>query len=74
MRPECNSFAFIRALASLIDPEGTRMITCIRLETSVNEMPTLTVWEYVRPETLHGLTEIVSGYQLTPVAPREGAT
>jgi hypothetical protein len=27
----------------------------------------LTIWEYVQPETLHGLKEIVSHYQLTPI-------
>jgi hypothetical protein len=68
MRPECNS-AFIRALAKLIDPDGTRMITGIRLEARVNEVPVLTIWEYVQPETLHALKEIVSHYQVTPVAP-----
>jgi len=67
MRPECNP-AFIRALAKLIDPDSTRMITGIRLEARVNEVPVLTVWEFVRPETLYGLKEIVSHYQLTPVA------
>jgi hypothetical protein len=74
VRPECNPSALIRALAGLIDPDGTRMITGIRLESNVNQVPTLTVWEYVRPETLNGLAEIVSGYQLTPMAPQEGAT
>jgi hypothetical protein len=67
MRPECNP-AFIRSLAKLIDPDSTRMITGIRLEARVNEAPMLTVWEFVRPQTLHGLKEIVSHYQLTPVA------
>jgi hypothetical protein len=66
MRPECNP-AFIRALAKLIDPDGTRMITGIRLEARVNEVPMLTIWEYVQPETLQGLKEIVSHYQVTPI-------
>jgi hypothetical protein len=66
MRPECNP-AFIRALAKLIDPDGTRMITGIRLEARVNEVPLLTIWEYVQPDTLQGLKEIVSHYQLTPI-------
>jgi hypothetical protein len=66
MRPECNP-AFIRALANLIDPDSTRMITGIRLEAMVNQMPLLTVWEYVQPETLDGLREIVSHYQVTPI-------
>jgi hypothetical protein len=67
MRPECDPSALIRALAKLIDPDGTRMITGIRLEAMVNQMPVLTIWEYVQPETLHGLKEIVSHYQLTPI-------
>ena len=66
MRPECNP-AFIRALTKLIDPDSTRMITGIRLEARVNEVPILTVWEYVRPETVDGLREIVRNYQVTPV-------
>jgi len=66
MRPECNP-AFIRALANLIDPDSTRMITGIRLEARVNEVPILTVWEYVRPDTLDGLKEIVRNYQLIPI-------
>jgi hypothetical protein len=66
MRPECNP-AFIRALADLIDPDSTRMITGIRLEARVNEVPMLTVWEYVQPETLDGLKEIVSHYQVTAI-------
>ena len=71
MRPECDPSALIRALAKLIDPDGTRMITGIRLDEMVNQMPVLTIWEYVQPETLHGLKEIVSHYQLTPIL-REG--
>ena len=67
MRPECDPSALLRALAKLIDPDGTRMITGIRLEARVNEVPMLTVWEFVRPETLQGLKEIVSHYQLTPM-------
>jgi len=70
MRPECNP-AFIRALTKLIDPDSTRLITGIRLEARVNEVPILTVWEFVQPETLHGLKEIVSHYQVTPIL-REG--
>ena len=66
MRPECNP-AFMRALANLIDPDSTRMITGIRLEARVNEVPILTVWEFVRPQTLHSLKEIVSHYQVTPI-------
>jgi hypothetical protein len=66
MRPECNP-AFIRALANLIDPDSTRMITGIRLEARVNEVPMLTIWEYVRPDTLQSLKEIVSHYQVTPI-------
>jgi hypothetical protein len=69
MRPECDPSALIRALANLIDPDSTRMITGIRMEARVNEVPMLTVWEFVRPETVHALKEIVSHYQLTPVAP-----
>lgn len=69
MRPECNPSAVVRALASLIDPDSTRMITGIRLEARVNEIPMLTVWEYVRPDTLQGVQEIISHYQLTPMAP-----
>ena len=69
MVPEFDSAALLRALARLIDPDGTRMITGIRLEARVNQMATLTVWEYVRPETLKDLEEIVSHYQLTPAAP-----
>ncbi len=66
MVPEFDSAALNRALARLIDPDGTRMITGIRLEAHVNQMPTLTVWEHVQPETLKDLEEIVSHYQLTP--------
>jgi hypothetical protein len=66
MRPECNP-AFIRALAKLIDPDGTRMITGIRLEARVNEVPMLTIWEYVQPDTLQGLKEIVSHYRVTSI-------
>ena len=66
MRPECNP-AFIRALANLIDPDSTRMITGIRLEARVNEVPLLTIWEYVQPDTLQSLKEIVSHYQVTPI-------
>lgn len=73
MRPECDPAALMRALANLIDPGSTRMITGIRLEARVNEVPILTVWEYVRPETLDGLSEIVSQYQVTPIH-TEGAT
>ena len=69
MAPEFDSAALNRALARLIDPDGTRMITGIRLEAHVNQMPTLTVWEYVRPEALKDLEEIVSHYQLTSAAP-----
>jgi len=65
--PECDPSALSRALADLIDPDSTRMITGIRLEARVNEVPMLTVWEYVRPDTLQGLKEIVSHYQLTPI-------
>jgi hypothetical protein len=73
MRPECDPSALIRALANLIHPDSKRMITGIRLEARVNEMPILTVWEYVRAETLDSLKEIVSDYQLTIIS-REGAT
>jgi hypothetical protein len=68
MRPECDPSALIRALANLIDPDSTRMIIGIRLEARVNEVPLLTIWEYVRPDTLQGLKEIVSHYQLTPIS------
>ena len=67
MRPECDPSALLRALTSLIDPDSTRMITGIKLEASVNQIPMLTVSEFVRPETLHGLSEIVSHYQVTPI-------
>jgi hypothetical protein len=33
----------------------------------VNQMPLLTVWEYVQPETLDGLKEIARNYQVTPI-------
>lgn len=66
MDPEFDSAALNRALARLIDPDGTRMITGIRFEAHVKQVPTLTVWEYVRPETLKDLEEIVRHYRIVP--------
>jgi hypothetical protein len=67
VRPECDPSALLRALTSLIDPDSTRMITGIKLEASVNQIPMLTVSEFVRPEMLDGLKEIVSHYQVTAI-------
>ena len=69
MFPEDDPRALRKALARLIDPEGKRFITYIRLEASLHEPPRLTVREWVRPETLKDLEEIVRHYQLTPAPP-----
>ena len=66
---ETDPTALLRALAKIIDPDGKRYITGIRLEGHVKQIPTLTVWEHVQTGQLAELQEIVKDYQLIPAQP-----
>ena len=66
---ETDPTALLRALAKIIDPDGKRYITGIRLEGRVKQIPTLTVWEHVQTGQLAELQEIVKDYQLIPAQP-----